>query len=141
MCIHAVDSFMLFIHTDRHHTRTHICLLHRYKGLVSLCFLLSGKLWVNNTILYNLNKYIHTKYYFQIATYFSFHDIENMATPLRPFDTGRQKLIGGDEPFPVTDLPNDRASSLWTEIRTTYDLTLPELSALQNHACAPAAGI
>ena len=40
------------------------------------------------------------------------------------------------EPFPLVDLPSDRNANLWTEIRTTYGLSLVELGALQNFACS-----
>jgi len=37
--------------------------------------------------------------------------------------------------FLFEDLPNDRSDPLWTEIRTTYNLSLAELSALKNARC------
>jgi len=50
--------------------------------------------------------------------------------------SARRKLAQGDTPFLLEDLPPVE-STLWEEIRTTYDLSLQEMSALQNHACRP----
>ena len=48
------------------------------------------------------------------------------------FAAARQKLAEGPTPYPLEDLPNDRNDDLWTEIRSEYGLTLPELAALKN---------
>jgi hypothetical protein len=37
--------------------------------------------------------------------------------------------------FLFEDLPNDRSDPLWTEIRSEYNLSLAELSALKNARC------
>jgi hypothetical protein len=42
--------------------------------------------------------------------------------------------ILADNNFPIVDLPGDPNSVLWQEIRTEYDLTLAQFSALKNYA-------
>lgn len=46
------------------------------------------------------------------------------------FESAASKL---ETRFPLTDLPLDRDSPVWDRIEKTYDLTLPELSALRNY--------
>jgi hypothetical protein len=59
-------------------------------------------------------------------------------------DLARAKLANppvGVPPFPFEDLPTDWNASLWTDIRNTYGLSLPELGALQKARCGqPHAG-
>jgi hypothetical protein len=52
--------------------------------------------------------------------------------------SAKQKLRGNDNapPFNFDSLPLDRENdSIWSEIRSEYGLTLPELSALKNARC------
>lgn len=38
-------------------------------------------------------------------------------------------------PFSFDDLPKDINANIWRDIRVEYELSLPELSALQNARC------
>jgi len=43
-----------------------------------------------------------------------------------------RKLLEGEPPFPLVDLPATRDDSIWTDIRSEYKLSLSELSSLKN---------
>lgn len=49
-------------------------------------------------------------------------------------DTATQKLESGVPRFRLESLPTDRNAVIWNSIKADYNLTLPELSALQNYA-------
>jgi hypothetical protein len=55
-------------------------------------------------------------------------------------ESAKSALASGNPPYPFSDLPNDRNDCLWTEIRTEYQLSLPQLSALKNERCSDASG-
>ena len=40
-------------------------------------------------------------------------------------------------PFSICDLPNTVSDPLWDEIRTMYNLTLSQVSALKKQYCSP----
>ena len=49
--------------------------------------------------------------------------------------SGFAKLQTEEEEYLFGDLPADRSDPLWTEIRSEYNLSLAELSALKNARC------
>ena len=61
----------------------------------------------------------------------------NNNTVSASLQSAKDKLLQGASPYPLEDLPHDRADPLWNEIRTEYNLTLPELGALKNAASSP----
>lgn len=56
------------------------------------------------------------------------------------FYQASQKLLNppeGVDVFLLTDLPKNVNSPLWDQIQRIYQLSLPEVSVLQNHATIP----
>lgn len=53
--------------------------------------------------------------------------------PTAAFNSASQKLSDSDEPYAIANLPTEPSSPLWRRIEEKYNLTLPELGALQNH--------
>ena len=49
------------------------------------------------------------------------------------FDLAVQKLAGGTPRYDLVNLPLDVTSPLWGRIEKQYNLTLPEVGALQNY--------
>ena len=49
------------------------------------------------------------------------------------FDLAVQKLAGGTPRYELVNLPLDVTSPLWGRIEKQYNLTLPEVGALQNY--------
>ena len=69
-----------------------------------------------------------------------------MNTSVTSLETARAKLAAGNPdkgvpPFQFEHLPTARVDDIWREIRTSYDLSLEELSLAKNAHCEqPQAG-
>jgi hypothetical protein len=62
-------------------------------------------------------------------------------TTISSLPGAKEKLASppdGTAVYPLVDLPSDPDQSDWTAIRTEYNLTLPELTALKKYAAGAA---